>query len=170
MAMTTGPRPDPYLQAGLVYGVLGMVVLLLAVATPDMIRPERRSELLLLAVSLPIFALFTLVIAIGDRLVARLLADQGRTALRASHAGRWFREKLVMLAALAVMARALVFGTNGLGWRAHLWLWPPTLSFESAAPEPRLLLAALLMATIGAFLVRAAWLPFLRRLLGRHRP
>lgn len=168
MPDTEATSQDPYLQAGLVYGVLGAVVLLLTVATPEMVRPERRGEIVHLLIGMPFFLLFAVAIAASDRLVAGLLVRRGRSAERALRSGRWFREKLVMLIALTAAVRTAVFTANGLGYRPRLRLAPFALQAEATTPEPRMLLAALLMATIFVFLARAAWLPFFRRLGSSH--
>lgn len=152
------------------YGVMGAVILLLTVATPEMVRPERRADIAHLVVGLPFFALFALAIALGDRWVARILIAGGRAPDRALRVGRWFREKLVILISLSALARTFVFAANGMGFRPRFQGSLLNVAFESSAPEPRLLFAALLMATIFAFLVRAAWLPFFGRLLGRGTP
>lgn len=159
------PPQDPYLQAGLVYAVLGLVILMLVAASPDLVLPERRGDLTLLVVGMPFFLVFALVIARGDRPIALFLRRRGSEPARAARIGAWFREKLVILISLSALGRAYVFAANGLGLRPRLALHPVRLAIESHAPEPRMMLAALLMATIFAFLVRAAWLPFLGRLL-----
>ncbi len=170
MTTPTGRDPDPYTQAGLVYGVMGAVILLLTVATPEMVRPERRADIAHLVVGMPFFALFALAIALGDRWVARVLMASGRAPERALRLGRWFREKLVILISLSALGRTFVFAANGLGYRPHFQGSLFRVTFEASAPDPRLLFAALLMATIFVFLVRAAWLPFCSRLIGRGTP
>lgn len=155
---------DAYLQAGLVYGVLGLVILMLVGASPELVRPERRGDLVQLIVGLPFFVLFAFAIARGDRPIALFMTRRGADPERADRIGAWFREKLVILLSLSALGRTYVFAANGLGARPRLRFRELSVGLEPQAPDPRMLIAALLMATIFVFLVRASWLPFFGRL------
>lgn len=163
----TPPEPSPkrdhaYRRAALAYAVLGSAVVLLTVLTPELARPERRADLVHLAVGLPIFFLFAGLIAWGDRAFAAL-ARPFVEAPRAIAIGGWLREKLVMVLCLTAAGRTFVLFCNGIGLRPRLGSPPQLLRFESVEAEPRLVLAAVLMASILVPMVRASWIPFLRR-------
>ena len=171
-ALTTDAEDAPqdtYLQAGVVYGVLGLVILMLVGASPELVRPERRSDLVHLIVGLPFFLLFAVAIARGDRPIALFVERRGSDRARAERIGAWFREKLVILLSLSALGRTYVFAANGLGMRPRFQLRSLRFAFESQAPDPRMLISALLMATIFVFLARAAWLPFFGRMLRLFR-
>lgn len=145
-ATATDTARSRYRTAGAVYFLLGSAVMAITVLTPGLASPERRSDLVQLLVGVPFFALFAALIAWGDRLV-----------------GSWAREKLTMLLTLTGLGRVFVFTANGLGHKPRLDFETWSLSLESIDPMPRMLLNALLMSTIVAFLVRAAWIPFFER-------
>lgn len=157
---------DPYRQAALAYCVLGALVVMLTIATPEMARPERRADLAHLLIGLPVFLVFALLIAWGDLAAAGCLRLLGVTAERARQLGQSTREKLVMLLSLSALMRTLVFLANGLGARPRFALASPRLRIEAATPEPRMWFAAALMAVILWLLVRASWLPWMRRRQG----
>ncbi len=152
-----------YRLAGAVYFVLGAAIMAITVLTPGLASPERRADLVHLLVGLPFFALFALAVAYGDRALAWLLRLLGTSAEKAGRAGRWGREKLVMLLTLSALGRTFVFAANGLGWKPGVDWRPLAFSLEPVAPMPRMLVNAALMAVIVAVLVRAAWVPFLER-------
>lgn len=155
-----------YRVAGAIYFVLGLGVMAITVATPELASAERRTDLVHLAIGLPIFALFALAIVYGDRAFAWILRGLRFAPERAASAGRWAREKLVMLLSLSALGRTFVFAANGVGWKPGVDWRPVALSMEMVPATPRMLINAFLMAIILVFLVRASWVPFLRRLRG----
>ena len=155
-----------YVVAGAVYFVLGCAIMAITVLTPGMASEQRRADLAHLLIGLPFFALFAVMIAYGDRLVAAALGAVRTDGDRASRIGSWVREKLTMLLTLSALGRTFVFAANGLGWKPGLD-WPSlAISMEAAPPMPRMLVNALLMSVILVLLIRAAWVPFVRRLTG----
>ena len=161
-----GLNGSSYRTAGAIYFVLGVVIMAITVLTPGLASPERRADLIHLAVGLPFFALFALAIACGDRAVAWLLRLVRVAPERAARAGRWAREKLVMLLTLSALGRTFVFAANGLGWKPGFDWRAFSLTMEAAPPAPRMLINAVLMAVIAIVLARVSWVPFLRRLRG----
>ena len=153
-----------YRTTGVIYFVLGALIMTITVLTPGLASPERRADLIHLAIGLPFFALFALAIAYGDRAFAWLLRLARMPPERAARAGRWTREKLVMLLTLSALGRTFVFAANGLGWKPGIDWRQFALSMEAVPPMPRMLVNAALMTVIVVVLARAAWLPFLRRL------
>ena len=135
-AMTDSSR---YHTAGAIYFVLGSVIMAITVLTPGLASPERRTDLIHLAIGLPFFALFALAIAYGDRALSWLLHLLRAAPERAERAGRWMREKLVMLLTLSALGRTFVFAANGLGWKPLLSWRPFDFSLESIPPMPRML-------------------------------
>ena len=129
-----------YRRAGLIYLVLGTVILAVTVATPELASPERRADLIHLLVGLPFFALFAAAIAWGDRVL-----------------GRWLREKLVMLLTLSAIGRTLVFVSNALGYQPR---FRGGFQVEDIDPSPRMWINAVLMAIIVVQLARASWIPW----------
>ncbi|MEM7353371.1 MAG: hypothetical protein AAF657_21425, partial [Acidobacteriota bacterium] len=123
----------------------------ITVLTPELASPERRADVVHLLVGLPFFAVFALLIAYGDRLL-----------------GTWLREKLTMLLTFSALGRMFVFTANGLGWKPGINWLPIAVNFQSTEPTPRMLINALLMGVIVVLLVRAAWVPFFRRLKERR--
>jgi len=159
-----------YLQAGAVYFVIGSSIMAITALTPGLASPERREDLGHLLIGLPFFALFALLIAFGDRLVARFCRLLGTDAEKAEHRGRWLQEKLTMLFTFSALGRTFLFGANGIGWKPGFSLRPLDLTMEAVPPMTRMLLNAGLMLIILIFFFRAAWLPFFRRLqTGRVR-
>lgn len=156
-------EPNRYRSAGAIYFVLGTVIMAITVLTPGLASPERRTDLIHLAIGLPFFALFALLIAYGDRAVAWLLRLVRVRADKAGRIGFHVREKLVMLLSLSALGRTFVFAANGLGWKPSLAWRPFALSMEAVPPMPRMLINAVLMVVIVVVLVRASWVPFLRR-------
>ncbi len=152
-----------YRTAGAIYFVLGVAVMAITVLTPELASPERRVDLIHLAVGLPFFALFALLIAYGDRALAWLLRLVRVAPEKAASAGRWTREKLVMLLTLSALGRTFVFAANGIGWKPSVAWRPFALAMDVVPATPRMLINALLMAIILIALARASWLPFLRR-------
>lgn len=161
------PRGDRrYRVAGLGYGALGALILIVTVASPRLLEPERRGDLAHLLVALPFFVFFALAIAFFDRWVAAglgLVAGRRLGPERRSRIGRWCREKLVMVLTLSAFGRTAVFAANALGYRPRL---RSGLAFERIEPDPRTWLSALLMAVIAALLFRASWLPWWHRFFG----
>ncbi len=155
--------PNRYRAAGAIYFVLGVLIMGITVLTPGLASPERRADLIHLAIGLPFFALFALAIAYGDRAVAWLLRLFRIAADSAVRLGLQVREKLVMLLTLSALGRTLVFAASGLGWKPSLSWRPFAFALEAIGPMPRMLLNAVLMAIIVVVLARAAWVPFLRR-------
>lgn len=153
-----------YRTAGAIYFVLGVAIMAITVATPELASPERRADLIHLAIGLPFFALFALAIAYGDRALAWLLRGVRVAPEKAERAGRWTREKLVMLLTLSALGRTFVFAANGIGWKPGIDWQPFTLAMEVVPATPRMLINAFLMAIILVVLARASWMPFLRRL------
>ena len=156
-------EPNRYRAAGAIYFALGALIMAITVLAPGLASPERRADLVHLLVGLPFFALFALLIAYGDRAVARLLRLFRVGVDKAERIGLHVREKLVMLLAFSGVGRTFVFAANGLGWKPGVSWRPFTFSLEPVAPTPRMWINAVLMAIIVAVLVRAAWVPFLRR-------
>ncbi len=152
-----------YRNTGAIYFVLGVAIMAITVLTPGLASPERRTDLIHLAVGLPFFALFALAIAYGDRALASLLRVAHVTPEKAERAGHWAREKLVMVLTLSALGRTFVFAANGLGWKPGIGWRPFALSFEAMPPMPRMLVNAMLMTVIVAVLARVSWVPFLRR-------
>ncbi len=152
-----------YRQAGLAYGLLGTLVILVTVATPGLLAPERRADIIQLVVGLPVFAAFALAIAFGDRPVAALARALGVDPERAARLGLACRRALVVLVSLTAAVRTLLFLGNGVGYRPRVDVRPFALSLTTAEPAPRMLLAALLMGIVLAFVVRAALGPASRR-------
>lgn len=126
-----------YRQAGLVYAVLGTLILLITVGSPELLKPERRGDLAHLLVGLPFFFVFAAAIAWGDRIGSR------------------FQKVLTALLTISATGRTLVFLGNGLGHRPRVSGTAPWLTFETAAAEPRMLVNSVLMAVICFFLARA---------------
>ena len=158
--------PSRYRTAGAIYFVLGLAVMVITVLTPELASPERRVDLITLLIGLPFFGLFALLIAYGDRALAWVLRAVRFAPEKAACAGRWGREKLVMLLTLSALGRTFVFAANGLGWKPGVAWQPFTLAMEVVPATPRMLLNAVLMAIILVSLARASWVPFLRRLNG----
>lgn len=152
-----------YRVAGVIYFVLGLTVMTITVATPELASPERRADLVALAVGLPFFGLFALLISYGDRVIAWLLRAARMAPEKAARAGLWAREKLVMLLTLSALGRTFVFTANGLGWKPAVGWRPFTMAMEVVPATPRMLINALLMAIILVALARASWVPFLQR-------
>ena len=150
-----------YRRAAAAYLGLGLAVVAITVASPELLRPERRADLVHLAVALPFVALFAALIAWGDRWTAAVARRLGAGWERARRVAGHVREKLTMLLTLSAAGRTLVFLAEGAGRRleqtAQGW------SFAPATPRPRMLLCAALTAAIALFLARASWVPFLRR-------
>ncbi len=157
---------DLYRLTGAVYFVLGSTVMAITVMTPGLASPERRTDLVHLLIGLPFFALFALMIAYGDRPVAALLRSLGRDSEAANRAGLWVREKLTMLLTLSALGRAFIFSANGIGWKPGISWFPFAFSIEPVPAMPRMLINALLMLIIISFLVRAAWIPCIKRWRG----
>ena len=139
--------PSRYRRAGAIYFVLGLVIMAITALTPGLASPERRADVAHLLVGLPIFGLFALLIAYGDRIL-----------------GSWLREKITMLLTLSALGRVFVFAANGVGWKPGFSWRPVAVAFQSVEPTPRMLINAVLMAVIVVVLFRASWLPFLRRI------
>ena len=135
-----------YRVAGLVYLVLGTLVLLVTVASPGLASPERRADIAHLLVGVPIFLLFAAAIAWGHRVL-----------------GHWLREKLVMLMTLTSLGRTGVFLSNALGLEFRL---AGGLRIDRVEPSPRAWINFVLMVVIVTLLARASWGPFLGRLRG----
>lgn len=148
-------RDRRYRQAALGYLVLGSVVVLVTLATPEMLGAERRADLAHLLVGIPVFALFAALVAWGDRPVAWLLRLFRLPRERAAAWGRQAREKLVMLLTLTSLVRMLVFAANAAGTRPRLTAGG--FALEPAAAQPRLWLACALMALVVWLLGRASW-------------
>ncbi len=155
-------RPS-YPAAATIYFVLGALIMAITVLTPGLASPERRADLIHLAIGLPFFALFALAVAYGDRAFAWLLRGARMAPEKAARAGRWTREKLVMLLTLSALGRTFVFTANGLGWKPGVDWRPFAVSMEAIPPMPRMLVNAALMAVIVVVLARVSWVPFLRR-------
>lgn len=155
-----------YRRAGLAYGVLGAVILVVTVASPGLAQPERRADIAHLLAGLPFFALFALAIAYGNRAFAALARGLGASTGRADRVGDWMREKLVMLLTLSGLGRTAVFLGNAVGHRPRLRSGPWRFELDTVEADPRMWINALLMATICGFLVRSAWLPAWRRWRG----
>ena len=152
-----------YWIAGAIYFVLGAAIMVITVATPELASPERRGDLIQLAIGIPFFALFALVIAYGDRAFAWLLRLGRMAPKKAARGGRWAREKLVMLLTLSAIGRTFVFAANGFGWKPGIDWRPFTFAMEVVPATPRMLINAFLMLIILVALARASWVPFLRR-------
>lgn len=152
-----------YLQAGLTYVLLGAAVMFVTVSSPGLLQPERRADLVSLAVGLPIFLLVGGLIAYGDRFFGAVARAFRRPPERAEQIGRWWREKLVMLLSLTSLVRIFVFAANGAGYRPR---FDGGLRMEEMAARPRMYFAALLMVVIVTYLVRASWIPWWRRRRG----
>lgn len=167
-APATAPGGDDqrYRRAAAAYLGLGLAVVAVTVASPELLRPERRADLAHLAAALPFVGLFAALIAWGHRWSAAVARGLGAGRERARRIGRQVREKLTMLLTLSAAGRTLVFLAEGAGRRleqgAQGW------SLTPVPPRPRMLLCAALTATIAVLLARAAWAPFLRRRLGRR--
>ncbi len=155
---------DRYRATGLIYFVLGATIMAITVWTPELASPERRGDLIQLMIGIPFFALFALLIAYGDRAFAWLLRALRVAPEKAASAGRWTREKLVMLLSLSALGRTFVFAANGLGWKPGIDWRPFSFAMEVVPATPRMLINAVLMAIILVFLVRASWVPFVQRL------
>ncbi len=160
------PTSDPgsesrarYRRAGAVYFLLALAIVGLTAAHPALASPERRADLVHLLVGLPFIALFALLVAFGDRIVAAPLRWLGAAPERAGRAGRWGQEKLTMILTLSALGRALFYLASGVGRRPRL---RPSLGIETVAASSEMLLGAVLMAVIVVFLARASWVPFLR--------
>ncbi len=152
-----------YRIAGAIYFVLGSIVMAITVLTPELASPARRADLIHLGVGLPFFGLFALAIAYGDRAVAWLLRVVRVAPGKAARAGRWTREKLVMLLTLSALGRTFVFAAGGIGWKPSVAWRPFVAAMEAVPATPRMLINALLMAVILAALAWASWVPFMRR-------
>ncbi|MFW6012231.1 MAG: hypothetical protein ACOC92_00805 [bacterium] len=167
-APATAPGGDDprYRRAAAAYLGLGLAVVAITVASPELLRPERRADLAHLAAALPFVGLFAALIAWGDRWSAAVARALGAGRERARRIGRHVREKLVMLLTLSAAGRTLVFLGEGAGRRLDRTVegW----SLAATEPRPRMLLCAALTATIAVLLARASWAPFLRRRLERR--
>lgn len=152
-----------YRWTGAVYLALALVIVGLTVATPELAAPERRQDIIHLLVGLPLIVLAAALIAWGDRMVAAPLGWLGASPDKAGRVGRGVQTVLTMLFTLSALGRTLFYLFNGFGLRPRLG----PLALESVPAEPKMLINALLMATILWFLARASWVPFLRRLVGR---
>lgn len=152
-----------YRTAGAIYFVLGSTVMAITVMTPELASPARRADLIHLAIGLPFFGLFALLIAYGDRAIAWLLRVVRVAPEKARRAGRWTREKVVMLLTLSALGRTFVFAANGFGWKPAVAWGHFDLAMESVPATPRMLINAFLMAIILVALARASWVPFLDR-------
>lgn len=156
---------ERYRQAAVAYLGLGLAVVAVTVASPELLRPERRADLAHLVVALPFVGLFAALIAWGDRWTAAVARGLGAGRGRALRIGSHVREKLTILLTLSAAGRTLVFLGEGLGRRLERTVegW----SLAPAPPRPRMLLCAALTVTIAAFLARASWAPFVRRRVRR---
>ncbi len=152
-----------YRIAGAIYFVLGSAVMAITVMTPELASPARRADLIHLAIGLPFFGLFALLIAYGDRAIAWLLRVVRVAPEKAARGGGWAREKLVMLLTLSALGRTFVFAANGLGWKPAVAWRPFAMAMEVVPATPRMLLNACLMAIILIALAWASWVPFLGR-------
>lgn len=149
------PTDRRYRQAALGYLVLGSLVVLVTLATPEMLGAARRADLAHLLVGIPIFALFAALVAWGDRPVAGLVRLFDPSRERAAAWGRQAREKLVMLLTVTSLVRAVVLTANAAGVRPRLTAGG--LALEPVAAPPRLWLACALMALVVWLLGRASW-------------
>ncbi len=153
------PRRRRYRRAGSWYAGLGSLVILVTLATPEMVRPELRGELVHAWIGQMAILLFGALIAWGDGVFAfgfRLLGLAGERAQRWGEAWQTWLARLLTLSALG---RLTVFLGNGLGHRPRLHRDPFRLALEAVEPEPRMLLCALLMGGIVGVLIRLAWWP-----------
>ena len=157
---TDAEQEAAYRRAGIVYCILGLVILGLTVASPQLASPERRTDLIHLAVGAPFFFLFAWLIASGHRLFGWLARPFTRSREGAAGVGRWWREKLVMLLTLSALGRTCVFVLNGFGFRPRL---RDGFQLESVAANPKMFVNAVLMAIILGLLARASWGSFLKR-------
>lgn len=132
-------RDRRYRQAGWAYLILGFLVIAVTVWTPELTRPERRGDWIHLLAAFPFVLLFGLLLLYGHKL----------------HRG--FQALVAILLTASALARTLVFTGNALGRRPRVETEPPFLHVETIDPEPRLWLAAFLMAWIVGMLLRAWW-------------
>lgn len=144
---------------GWIYAVLGTLVILVTVASPEILRPELRGELVHAWIGEVAILLFAVLIARGDGFFAfffRLLRAGRERARRWGEAWQMWLARLLTLSALG---RLTVFLGSGLGHRPRLRRDPFRVEVESVVPEPRMLLCALLMGGIVWMLIRTAWWP-----------
>lgn len=132
-------RDRRYRQAGWAYVILGLVVILVTVWTPELTRPERREDWIHLLAAFPFVLLFGLVLWFGHRL----------------HRG--LQAVIAILLTVSALGRTVVFTGNALGHRPRLRESAPYFRLETVDPEPRMWLAAFLTAWIFAMLLRAWW-------------
>ncbi len=157
-----GEADQRYDSAGWVYLLLGVAVMALAVLHPDLVKPERRQDIVHLLVGLPFFVLFAVLIARGDRLITWVLELFRVHPEPARRTGRWLRHKAVLLLTLSALGRTLFFLANAAGHRPRLAFSPPSFHLEATEPEVKMLVSAAFMAVIVIYLARASWLPWLR--------
>lgn len=153
------PRRQRYRRAGAWYAGLGTLVILVTLATPDMVRPELRGELVHAWIGQTAILLFAALIAWGDGLFGACFRLLGLGRERARRWGEAWQMWLARLLTFSALGRLTVFLGNGLGQRPRIHRQPFRLALEPVEPEPRMLLCALLMAGIVWVLIRLAWWP-----------
>lgn len=141
------------------YAILGTLVILVTIASPEILRPELRGELVHAWIGQVAILLFAMLIAWGDGLFAfcfRLLRLGRERAQRWGEAWQTWMARLLTFSALA---RLTVFLGSGFGHRPRIRRDPLHFELETVVPEPRMLLCALLMGGIVWVLIRVAWWP-----------
>lgn len=129
-----------YRQAGWAYLILGFLVIGITVWTPELARPERRADWFHLLAAFPFVLLFGLLLLFGHKI----------------HRG--FQAGVAVLLTVSALGRTVVFTGNALGHRPRLMGESPFFRLEAVEAQPRMWLAAVLMAGIVGMLVRA-WRP-----------
>ncbi len=151
MTKTVDPRRARL--AGWVYAIIGSLLVLRTLLQPELARPERRSDLVLLLIGLPFLYGFAALIAHGRRIFAgtfRLLPRRSR-ARASALGGSWHRALLILLT-MTNAVRFLVYLANASGRRPRLA--PPGL--EATEPNPSLWIEVIAMAGIVAALAWSA--------------
>lgn len=160
-------RDQRYRRAGLLYAVLGTLVILVTMASPEIVRPELRQELVHAWVGEIFILLFAALIARGNEAMAFVLRIFRMAPERARQWGAWFQTGLTLLLTFSAIGRFTVFIGNGFGHRPRILRDPMRFEVETVPAEPRMLICGLLMAGVVFVLVRTAWWPLLKG-LGRH--
>lgn len=155
-------RDRRYRHAGMLYAILGTLVILVTMASPEIVRPELRQELVHAWVGEIFILLFAVLIARGNDAVAFALRLVRMAPEAARRWGRRCQTGLTLLLTFSALGRLTVFLGNGLGHRPRILRQPLRLALESVPAEPRMLLCGLLMAGVVFVLVRAAWWPLLQ--------
>ena len=155
----TVSRSRRYRRAGGAYAALGTLVILVTLATPEMVRPELRGELVHAWIGQVAILLFAALIAWGDRLFAFCFRLLRLGAERARRWGEAWQTWLARLLTLSALGRLTVFLGNGVGQRPRVRRDPWHLALEAVEAQPRMLLCALLIGGIVWVLIRLAWWP-----------